>query len=70
MKRIPVCIGRVPDGKKQCEVALSLATYTFRSGVPIEIVSKVILRHVNLSTTQKYLGTVSDVGAMRRIDNL
>jgi len=38
--------------------------------VPIEIVSKVILRHANLSTTQRYLGTVSDVEAMRWIDNL
>ena len=46
------------------------ATYTSRSGVPIEIVSKVILRHANLSTTQRYLGTVSDVQAMRWIDNL
>ena len=32
------------------------ATYASRSGVPIEIVSKVILRHANLSTTQRYLG--------------
>ena len=31
---------------------------------------KVILRHANLSTTQRYLGTVSDVEAMRWIDNL
>ncbi len=46
------------------------ATYASRSGVPIEIVSKVILRHSNLSTTQRYLGTVSDVEAMRWIDNL
>jgi hypothetical protein len=30
------------------------ATYASRSGVPIEIVSKVILRHANLSTTQRY----------------
>jgi len=37
------------------------ATYASRSGVPIEIVSKVILRHANLSTTQQSLGTVSDV---------
>jgi len=29
------------------------ATYASRSGVPIEIVSKVILRHANLSTTQR-----------------
>ena len=46
------------------------ATYASRSRVPIEIVSKVILRHANLSTTQRYLGTVSDVEAMRWIDNL
>jgi integrase len=32
------------------------ATYASRSGVPIEIVSKVILRHAYLSTTQRYLG--------------
>ncbi|MFC1814954.1 tyrosine-type recombinase/integrase [Thermodesulfobacteriota bacterium] len=32
------------------------ATYASRSGVPIEIVSKIILRHANLSTTERYLG--------------
>ena len=41
------------------------ATYASRSGKPIEIVSKVILRHAKLSKTQRYLGTVSDVEAMR-----
>ncbi len=46
------------------------ATYTSRSGVPIEIVSKVILRHTNLSTTQRYLGTISDTEAIRWIENL
>lgn len=46
------------------------ATYASRSGVPIEIVSKVILRHANLSTTQRYLGKVSDIEAMRWIENL
>ena len=35
-----------------------------------EIVSKVILRHANLSTTQRYLGKVSDTEAMRWIENL
>ncbi len=45
------------------------ATYASRSGVPIEIVSKVILRHANLSTTQRYLGTVSDVEALRWINH-
>ena len=46
------------------------ATYASRSGVPIEIVSKVILRHANLSTTQRYLGKVSDTEAIRWIENL
>ena len=46
------------------------ATYASRAGVPIEIVSKIILRHSNLSTTQMYLGKVSDGEAMRWIENL
>ena len=46
------------------------ATFASRSGVPIEIVSKIILRHSNLSTTQSYLGTINDVEAIRWIDNI
>jgi integrase len=46
------------------------ATHASRSGTPIEIVSKVILRHANLSTTQRYLGKVSDREALRWIENL
>ena len=46
------------------------ATHASRSGTPIEIVSKVILRHANLSTTQRYLGKVSDVEALRWIENV
>ena len=46
------------------------ATYASRSGVPIEIVSKVILRHANLSTTQRYLGKISETEAARWIENL
>jgi integrase len=46
------------------------ATYASRSGTPIEIVSKVISRHANLSTTQRYLGKISDLEAMKWIDNL
>jgi integrase/recombinase XerD len=38
--------------------------------VPIEIISKIILRHANLSTTERYLGKISDVEAMKWIDNL
>jgi len=46
------------------------ATYASRSGTPIEIVSKVILRHANLATTQRYLGKVSDAEAVRWIERL
>ncbi len=46
------------------------ATYASRSGTPLEIVSKVLLRHANLSTTQIYLGKISDAEAIRWIDNL
>ena len=46
------------------------ATHASRSGTPIEIVSKIILRHAHLSTTQRYLGKVSDLEAMRWIENL
>lgn len=46
------------------------ATYASRSGVLIEIISKVILRHANLFITQRYLGTISDTEAIRWIENL
>jgi integrase len=46
------------------------ATFASRSSVPLEIISKVILRHRNLSTTQIYLGKVSDSETMRWIENL
>jgi len=46
------------------------ATYASRSGAPIEIVSKVILRHADLSTTQRYLGKVNDTEAIRWIETL
>ncbi len=46
------------------------ATFASRAGTPLEIVSKVILRQQNLSTTQRYLGKVSDVEALRWIENL
>jgi integrase/recombinase XerD len=46
------------------------ATYASRAGAPIEIVSKVILRHANLATTQRYLGKVRDLEAMRWIESL
>ena len=46
------------------------ATYASRNGVPLEVVSKVILRHQDLKTTQVYLGKVSDSEAIRWMDTL
>ena len=46
------------------------ATYASRAGTPLEIVSKVILRHADLSTTQRYLGKVNDSEAIRWIETL
>ena len=46
------------------------ATFASRAGTPSETVSKIILRHSNLSTTQRYLGKVSDMETMRWIDNI
>ena len=46
------------------------ATYASRAGVPIEIISKIILRHQNLSITQRYLGKITDTEAIRWIENL
>jgi len=46
------------------------ATYASRNGVPLEIISKVILRHQDLKTTQIYLGKVTDAEAIRWMDVL
>ena len=46
------------------------ATYASRSGVPLEIISKLILRHSNLSTTQIYLGKISDSEALKWIETI
>jgi integrase len=46
------------------------ATFASRSGVPLEIVSKVILRHSDLSTTQIYLGKISDSEALKWIETI
>ena len=46
------------------------ATFASRSNVPLEIISKIILRHRHLSTTQIYLGKVSDTEAIRWLDVL
>jgi len=46
------------------------AIYASRNGVPLEIISKVILRHQDLKTTQIYLGKISDTEAIRWMDIL
>lgn len=46
------------------------ATYASRAGAPLEIVSKVILSHSNLSTTQRYLGKVSDEEAISWVETI
>ena len=46
------------------------ATYASRNGVPLEIVSKVLLRHHDLKTTQVYLGKINDSEAIRWMDVL
>jgi integrase len=46
------------------------ATFASRNGVPLELISKILLRHQNLKTTQLYLGRVSDSEAIRWMDIL
>jgi len=46
------------------------ATYASRNGVPLELISKVLLRHQDLKTTQLYLGRLSDSEAIRWMDIL
>ena len=46
------------------------ATYASRNGVPLEIISKVLLRHQDLKTTQMYLGKISEAEALRWMDTL
>jgi len=46
------------------------ATYASRTGTPIEIISKIILRQVHISTTQRYSGKISDTEALKWIENL
>jgi integrase/recombinase XerD len=46
------------------------ATYASRSGVPLEVISKMILRHQSLLTTQRYLGKISDAEALHWVDRV
>lgn len=44
------------------------ATQASRAGMPLEMVSKIVLRHADLATTQLYLGTVTAVEASRAVE--
>jgi integrase/recombinase XerD len=46
------------------------ATHASRNGIPLEVVSKVLLRHQDLKTTQMYLGKITDTEAIRWMDVL
>lgn len=46
------------------------ATQASRNNIPLEIVSKVILRHADISTTQRYLGTIDPSEASRWVEHL
>lgn len=46
------------------------ATQASRGGIPLEVVSKVILRHADIATTQRYLGTIDPSEASRWIEHL
>ena len=61
---------RVGIDLKPHDLRRHAATYASRSGAPLEIVSKIILRHANLSTTQIYLGRISDDEAIRWVENI
>ena len=69
-------VGGVAEGEKlgvkpnSHELSRHSATFASRNGVSFEIISKLLLRHQNLKTTQVYLGKVSDSEAIRWMDIL
>ena len=62
--------GKVGIKLKPHDLRRHSATFASRNGVPLELISKVLLRHQNLKTTQLYLGRVSDSEAIRWMDIL
>jgi integrase/recombinase XerD len=46
------------------------ATYASRNGIPLEVVSKILLRHQDIKTTQMYLGKITDTEAIKWMDVL
>ena len=70
-RKIVVKVGEMLDIKlRPHDLRRHAATYASRGGVPIEIISKIILRHSDLSTTQQYIGKVLDLETIRWIETL
>jgi site-specific recombinase XerD len=70
MARAGMRINEVLNIKPQNIEGRKIKLYSPKSGKESEMVSKVILRHSNLATTQRYLGKVSDIEAIRWIEQL
>jgi len=58
------------DLQNPCDSPALRKLFKEQRAIHWKIVSKIILRHSNLSTTQRYLGKVSDIEAMRWIDSI
>jgi integrase/recombinase XerD len=70
-RRIVVLAGqRVGIRLRPHDLRRHSATYASRSGMPLEVISKMILRHQSLLTTQRYLGKISDAEALHWVDRV
>ena len=58
------------DFKNPCDSPMLRKLFRPKANVPLEIISKIILRHSSLQTTEIYIGKVSDTEAIRWIKNL
>ena len=64
-RRVVVLAGdRVGKKVRPHDLRRHSATYASRSGMPLEVISKMILRHQGLLTTRRYLGKITDAEAL------
>jgi site-specific recombinase XerD len=70
-RRVVVLAGdRVGKKVRPHDLRRHSATYASRSGMPLEVISKMILRHQSLLTTQRYLGKITDAEALHWVDRV
>jgi len=62
--------GMVNSSLRPHDLRRHAATQASRSNIPLEIVSKVILRHADIATTQRYLGSIDPGEASRWVEHL